>query len=51
MKTKVRWSGFGLTKTKKTGETSRAEDAIIFELEDGKIKYWREYIDKQAQEN
>ena len=38
-------------KNKKTGETSRAEDAIIFELEDGKIKYWREYIDKQAQEN
>ena len=38
-------------KNKKTGETSRAEDAIIFELEDGKIKYWREYIDKQAREN
>ncbi len=38
-------------KNKKTGETSRAEDAIIFELEDGKIKYWREYIDKQAQKN
>lgn len=35
-------------KNKKTGETSKAEDAIIFELEDGKIKYWREYIDKES---
>jgi uncharacterized protein (TIGR02246 family) len=32
---------------KKTGKQSQAEDAIIFELEKGKIKYWREYIDKQ----
>lgn len=31
---------------KKTSETSQAEDAIILELEEGKIKYWREYIDK-----
>jgi limonene-1,2-epoxide hydrolase len=36
---------------KKTGQTSRAEDAIVFELEHGKIKYWREYIDKQSSEN
>ena len=35
-------------KNKATGETSQAEDAIIFELEDGKIKYWREYIDKES---
>lgn len=32
-------------KNKKTGEITQAEDAIIFELEGGKIKYWREYID------
>lgn len=38
-------------KNKKTGKTSKAEDAIIFELEEGKIKYWREYIDKQPQGN
>ncbi len=38
-------------KNKKTSEISQAEDAIIFELEDGKIKYWREYIDKQPQGN
>ena len=25
-----------------------AEDAIIFELEDGKIVYWREYIEKKV---
>jgi ketosteroid isomerase-like protein len=35
-------------KNKATGKTSQAEDAIIFELEDGKIKYWREYIDKES---
>lgn len=35
-------------KNKETGKTSQAEDAIIFELEDGKIKYWREYIDKES---
>lgn len=33
-------------KNKKTGEKSQLEDAIIFELEDGKIIYWREYFDK-----
>lgn len=38
-------------KNKKTGEQSQAEDAIIFELENGKIKYWREYIDKESQGN
>jgi uncharacterized protein (TIGR02246 family) len=38
-------------KNKKTGEQSQAEDAIIFELENGKIKYWREYIDKESQVN
>jgi uncharacterized protein (TIGR02246 family) len=38
-------------KNKKTSQTSKAEDAIIFELESGKIKYWREYIDKQPQGN
>jgi uncharacterized protein (TIGR02246 family) len=35
-------------KNKATGKTSQAEDAIIFEIEDGKIKYWREYIDKES---
>ncbi len=30
----------------KTGESSKAEDAIIFSVENGKINYWREYIDK-----
>ena len=38
-------------KNKKTGKTSQAEDAIVFELEGGKIKYWREYIDKQSPGN
>jgi limonene-1,2-epoxide hydrolase len=38
-------------KNRKTGEESQAEDAIVFELEGGKIKYWREYIDKQSQGN
>ena len=33
---------------KKTGKPSAAEDAIIFELrDDGKITYWREYIQKK----
>jgi uncharacterized protein (TIGR02246 family) len=36
---------------KKTGKQSQAEDAIIFELEKGKIKYWREYIDKQLSQS
>ena len=31
---------------RQTGERSYAEDAIIFALEGGKIKYWREYIDE-----
>ncbi len=38
-------------KNKATGEESLAEDAIVFELEQGKIKYWREYIDRQPQQN
>ena len=34
-------------RNKKTGKPSAAEDAIIFELQDdGKIIYWREYIEK-----
>jgi uncharacterized protein (TIGR02246 family) len=34
---------------KKTGEYSEAEDAIIFEVQDdGKIIYWREYIEKKS---
>lgn len=33
---------------KETGKESKAEDAIIFELEGEKIKYWREYIDKES---
>ena len=44
----VEWSWSDRNKT--TGEESQAEDAIVFELEEGKIKYWREYIDKQPQE-
>lgn len=35
-------------KDKETGKESKAEDAIIFELEGEKIKYWREYIDKES---
>jgi uncharacterized protein (TIGR02246 family) len=35
-------------KNKKTGEKSLIDDAIIFELKDGKIVYWREYFDKQT---
>jgi limonene-1,2-epoxide hydrolase len=45
----VEWSWS--EKNRKTGEESQAEDAIVFELEGGKIKYWREYIDKQSQGN
>ena len=34
---------------RKTGKQSEAEDAIIFELQDdGKISYWREYIEKKS---
>lgn len=32
---------------RQTGKESYAEDAIIFELKDGKIVYWREYIEKK----
>ncbi|MEA5596229.1 SgcJ/EcaC family oxidoreductase [Rivularia sp. UHCC 0363] len=32
---------------KKTGKKSQIDDAIIFEIKDGKIIYWREYFDKQ----
>ncbi len=32
---------------RKTGKKGYAEDAIIFELENNKIIYWREYIEKQ----
>ncbi|AFY54052.1 hypothetical protein Riv7116_1492 [Rivularia sp. PCC 7116] len=35
-------------KNKKTGEKSLIDDAIIFEIKDGKIIYWREYFDKQT---
>ncbi|MGB7443003.1 MAG: nuclear transport factor 2 family protein [Coleofasciculaceae cyanobacterium] len=35
-----------IEKNQENGEISHAEDAIVFELEEGKIKYWREYIDK-----
>lgn len=35
-------------RNKKTGKRSAAEDAIIFEVgDDGKIIYWREYIEKK----
>ena len=34
---------------RRTGKKSAAEDAIIFELtDDGKISYWREYIEKKS---
>ncbi len=39
----VEWSWSEVNR--ETGEHSEAEDAIIFELESGQIKYWREYID------
>lgn len=32
---------------RKTGEEGFAEDAIVFELTEGKITYWREYIEKK----
>ncbi|MBE9169121.1 nuclear transport factor 2 family protein [Pleurocapsales cyanobacterium LEGE 06147] len=38
-------------KNKKTGKQSYAEDAIIFALRDGKITYWREYIEEQSQQS
>ena len=37
-----------IEKDQETGKESKAEDAIIFELEGEKIKYWREYIDKES---
>jgi uncharacterized protein (TIGR02246 family) len=40
----VEWSWSELNK--KTGKKAYAEDAIVIELEGGKIKYWREYVDK-----
>ncbi len=39
----VEWSWSDTNR--KTGKKAHAEDAIVFELEGGKIKYWREYID------
>jgi uncharacterized protein (TIGR02246 family) len=36
-------------RSQQTGEYSEAEDAIIFEVQDdGKITYWREYIEKKS---
>jgi uncharacterized protein (TIGR02246 family) len=32
---------------RKTGKSGWAEDAIVFELANGKIIYWREYIEKK----
>jgi uncharacterized protein (TIGR02246 family) len=32
---------------RQTGKKGFAEDAIIFELANGKIVYWREYIEKK----
>jgi uncharacterized protein (TIGR02246 family) len=40
----VEWSWSEINR--ETGERSYAEDAILFALEDRKIKYWREYIDQ-----
>ena len=39
----VEWSWTEVNR--ETGGRSYAEDGIIFALENGKIKYWREYID------
>ena len=42
----VEWDWSDRNKT--TGKPSAAEDAIVFELgDDGKIIYWREYIEKK----
>jgi uncharacterized protein (TIGR02246 family) len=35
---------------RETGARHRADDAIIFELRDGKIVYWREYFDTAQME-
>ncbi|MEB3279114.1 MAG: nuclear transport factor 2 family protein [Lyngbya sp.] len=40
----VEWSWSEVNR--QTGERSYTEDGIIFALENGKIKYWREYIDQ-----
>jgi len=37
-----------LQRNKETGELSKVEDAIIFELDQGKITYWREYMDNKS---
>ena len=42
----VEWTWRDINKT--TKEEAYAEDAIILELRDGKIVYWREYIDKKS---
>ncbi|MDX1990974.1 MAG: nuclear transport factor 2 family protein [bacterium] len=34
-----------------SGKHARAEDAIIFELRDGQIIYWREYFNPAEMEN
>lgn len=34
-------------RNRQTGNPSYADDAIIFELENNKIVYWREYIERQ----
>ena len=34
-------------RNRKTGKEGFAEDAIVFELAEGKIIYWREYIEKK----
>ena len=34
-------------RNRKTNEEGFAEDAIVFELAEGKIVYWREYIEKK----
>ncbi len=35
---------------RQTGQVSYAEDAIIWELANGKIVYWREYINERSQQ-
>ena len=35
---------------RKTGQSGYAEDAIIFQLRDGKIVYWREYIEQKKKQ-
>lgn len=38
-------------KNRETGKISYAEDAIIFQLQNNKIIYWREYIENKSQES